>query len=239
MTPEHVERSLTRHARRVWVGLLVVVLATISAAVAYTAHGVGLANARADRADAERLRDRLASAQDITTLRSQVRALGGTPVVSAPPAQGGSGVDVSEVVRDVLAALPVPRDGRDGEPGPPPSGAQVQAAVTTVCQRVGCRPADAQVAAQVAAYLAAHPPAAGRDGTDGKDGVDGKDGTNGNDGRDGVDGVGIADITNRQDGAQCVITVLLTNGASKELPWQCQPTPTATPTPTTSRAGTR
>lgn len=242
MTPEHAEHALARHARRVWVGLLVVVLATISAAVAYTAHGVGQANARADRADADRLRDRAASSrdraassQDITTLRAQVRALGGTPAVTGPKPEGG--VDVSEVVRDVLAALPVPRDGRDGEPGPPPSDAQVRAAVTTVCARAGCGPSDVQVATQVAAYLAAHPPAAGRDGASGKDGTDGangKDGHDGKDGRDGAPGIGIATISGvQQDGPNCTITITLTDSTRRDLTWTCQPTATATPTPTT------
>lgn len=50
----------------------------------------------------------------------------------------------------------------------------------------GANASDEQVAAAVAAWLKANPPAAGRDGVDGKDGRDGADGKAGRDGKDGA-----------------------------------------------------
>lgn len=136
-------------------------------------------------------------------------------------------VDVAEVVRQVLAVLPRPRDGRDA---PPPTQAQIEQAVEQVCARAGCGPTDAQVAAQVALYLTEHPPPPGATGPTGPTGPQGPPGEPG---ATGPAGVGIASISDiRQSGSECTITVTLTDGTSRDLTWQCQPTPPPTPTPT-------
>lgn len=136
-------------------------------------------------------------------------------VVEQPPPQ----VDTAQIVREVLAQLPPPREA------PPPTQAQVDAAVTRVCAARACAPTDEQVATEVAMFLTANPPAPGSPGQDGTDGAPGADGQPGQDGAAGQDGVGIADVTLQQNGPDCVITVVLTDGSTRDLAFQCRPEP--------------
>lgn len=83
------------------------------------------------------------------------------------------------------------QDGRDGKDAEPVSGEQIAAAVE--------------------AYIAANPPASGRDGVDGKDGAPGEPGEKG---LDGADGVGVAGAMIGRNGD---LVVTLTNGEVKSL----------------------
>lgn len=86
--------------------------------------------------------------------------------------------------------------------------------------------ADEQIAAVVAAYLAANPPAAGKDGRDGIDGRDGKDGVSGRDGADGKDGAPGVKGTDGRDGISLAgamidregnLIVTMSNGEHRQL----------------------
>lgn len=126
-----------------------------------------------------------------------------------------------------IADMPVPKDGRDGVDGK--DGADGRDGVDGVPGHDG-KDADPmtaeQIAEAVADYLAANPPAAGKDGRDGKDGaagvdgkdgadgVDGKDGADGRNGADGKDGVGLADAIIDRKG---VLVLTMTDGRVKDL----------------------
>lgn len=100
----------------------------------------------------------------------------------APP------VDENAIAQRVLAAIPVPADGKDGAPGSSVTVDDVRPLVVE------------EVAKAVAAIPA---PAAGRDGRDGMAGRDGEKGLDGKDGANGVDGqdgLGFDDLTVEHDG---------------------------------------
>lgn len=108
--------------------------------------------------------------EDSIALGEQVKRLGGKPVVDPP-------------------ATPT-----QGERGPGPTAAQVQAAVADYCAGDRCKPtvSRSQVAAAVADYCAGGL-CQGKDGTNGGPGTDGTDGANGADGTDGAPGPGPTD----------------------------------------------
>lgn len=130
-------------------------------------------------------RDRAISAlaSGDSQLRSQVKALGGTPQVPPPQviisgvagAQGiqGPGPSDAQVASAVAAYL-------TAHPVPGASTAQIAAAVTAYLIATpppsgppGPGPSDQQVANAVASYLQANPPPSGPPGADGKDGANG------------------------------------------------------------------
>jgi hypothetical protein len=147
---------------------------------------------------------------ELATLKAIAPAAGpsGEPGPVGPPGVDGKNADEAkvraEVVADLqaslrdlvreeiaraVAAMPAPRDGRDGK------DVDVIAVKTLVEAAVaGVKQVDVvpMIRAEVAAAVAALPaPKDGRDGVDGRDGtngVDGKDGAPGTNGRDGVDG---------------------------------------------------
>lgn len=154
--------------------------------VAFLFMVVGRASSRIDVLNSAGLsRDRAvaALASGDSQLRSQVKALGGTPAVPPPQviisgvagAQGIQGpgpsdAQVASAVAAYLAAHPVPGV----------SPAQISAAVTAYLVAspppsgpAGPGPSDQQVANAVAAYLQANPPPSGPPGADGKDGAPG------------------------------------------------------------------
>lgn len=129
-----------------------------------------------------------------------------------------------------IADMPEPKDGRDGVDGK--DGANGRDGVDGA---PGLNGKDAnpvtveQIAEAVAEYLAANPPAAGKDGRDGvdgkdgvpgldgmdgRDGLDGKDGTPGHDGIAGKDGVGLAGAVQSKDGN---LVLTLTSGATVDV----------------------
>lgn len=114
------------------------------------------------------------------------------------PGRDGKDCDMDAVmarVDEVLAGLPVPKDGADGRDG-----------------------ADADMEAlksHCADLIAAIPqPTNGRDGRDGDAGPAGERGADGKDGRDGSDGVGLAGAMIGRAGD---LVVTLTNGEVKSL----------------------
>lgn len=120
----------------------------------------------------------------------------GHPTVAPPPRsiiahptqvvpQPTPTVDVDAIVAAVLARIPTPADGR---PGPPPSAAQVAAALVQVCADQGGCPPMPVVTKALAAALAAHPPSAGPTGPPGPIGVPGEPGPSGPAGEPGPSG---------------------------------------------------
>lgn len=94
------------------------------------------------------------------------------------------------------------RDGVDGKDASPITREQIMDAV---------RAMPDVFAEAVKEYLAANPPAPGKDGCDG---IDGKDGANGRDGVDGKDGISLAGAMVDREG-QLIVT--LSNGEHKPL----------------------
>jgi hypothetical protein len=141
---------------------LVLVMAAIGLGIALTSYRVDSLATQLEESQADRaaLHDELdEEAEDSAALWAQVKRLGGKPVVDP-------------------AGAPT-----QGERGPGPTAAQVQAAVADYCAGDRCKltVSRSQVAAAVADYCAGGTcrGAAGADGTDGVKGADGADGSAG------------------------------------------------------------
>lgn len=144
---------------------------------------------------------------------------GEQPVVTPPPVTGPSSDEIRTSVEvwfatHDLALTPGYATSMQAAvtryliANPPPAGAD---------GKNGRPPTEREIAAQVASYVSAHPPADGRDGvdgTDGQDGIDGENGSNGVDGQDGADGRGIATSSINADGH---LVLTYTDGASDDL----------------------
>jgi hypothetical protein len=147
------------------------------------------------------------------------------PVPTAvPPAQ----VDYDRIVREAVAQVRavVPR-GPAGRPGPAPTPAQIQTAVSRVCAGARCGPSQGAIAAAVAAYFSANPPPSGPPGQPGADGAEGPQGPAG---EPGAVGRGIASI----DVADCRMTVTYTDGTTAGPFDVCAPSPSPSPSPSGS-----
>jgi hypothetical protein len=120
-------------------------------------------------------------------LFDQVQRLGEEPVTPDPDS-----LEVPDPLTEDDQPESAPMRGERGEPGPPPSMAQIAAAVTNFCLENGlCKGPDgktptvdelrAMVSDAVAAFCAndACKGDPGNDGNDGRDGIDGKDGLDG------------------------------------------------------------
>jgi hypothetical protein len=152
---------------------LVFVMAAIGLAIALNFQRIDTLGAQLEesRTDRTSLRAELNEQESASAaLAEQVKRLGGKPVVDPP-------------------ATPT-----QGERGPGPTAAQVQAAVADYCAGDRCKPtvSRSQVAAAVADYCAGGL-CQGEDGTNGGPGADGTDGVNGADGTDGAPGPGPTD----------------------------------------------
>lgn len=122
------------------------------------------------------------------------------------PARGEPGRDGIDVKDGAPGA-----DGSDGKDGRDGKDAELTAE---------------QLASAVAEYLAANPPAAGKDGRDGengrdgkdgepgRDGIDGKDGAPGADGKDGRNGLDVKDLFRAEGGR---LIAVLSDGSTKDL----------------------
>ncbi|MGL5816642.1 MAG: hypothetical protein ACRCYR_03695 [Phycicoccus sp.] len=153
----------------------------------------------------------------VNELREQVIAEGATPVV--PPATPGdppptpdaqlSEAEVEQTVREVIAGYDLPSQQV--------VQSLIQASVARVEAIPGPAPTQGQVLASVrpvvAAYLAANPPAPGKDGTNGDNGSPGTAGAEGQagaNGKDGAAGRGIASAS--FDEGSCILTQVYTDG---------------------------
>lgn len=141
----------------------------------------------------------------VASLSDRIAALEQRPVRDG--IDGRDGKDAEPLALEVVAArvaalLPPPREGETGPPGPQGERGTDAPPLTRAQVMDALQAMPDVLAAAVAEYLAAHPPAAGRDGVDGQDGADGRD------------GVGLAGALITQDGS---LAVTLTNGTVQTL----------------------
>lgn len=116
-----------------------------------------------------------------------------------PPGKDAEAVDVAEIVRSVVAALPAPVAGSPGKDGAPGADGK-SLALEDVRPLIDAEVERTMTAAVARAVAALPPPPAGRDGRDGLNGVQGEKGVDGKDGRDGADGLGFDDLSVEHDG---------------------------------------
>lgn len=144
-----------------------------------------------------------------------IRQLVADAVAEIPAPKDGKDVDmdavramIDDAVAKAVAAVPAPKDGRDGKDGKDAEPVTVGQIVDAV------RSAPDAVKAAVVEYLTANPPPAGKDGKDGEKGDPGKDGKDGSDGRDGKDGVDAVEFF-KSDAGHLIVT--MSNGATRDL----------------------
>jgi hypothetical protein len=206
---EQVEarHQIRRYRHRAWLGVVLIGLAALAV-------GLLMVNARVTAAD-RRADDR---AREAAALATQVRGLGGVPVVQPPPGPPGA------------PGLPGP-PGPAGPPGPRgpagPSGLPGDdGPAGSPGPRGGPGPAgqDGQPGQDGAPGTPGEPGTPGAPGEAGPPGPQGQPGDPGQPGQDGRDGRGIAGISDvEQDGATCRITVTFTDSTTQDLVWTCRP----------------
>lgn len=123
-------------------------------------------------------------------LQSEITAFNAEPVPgpAGAPGKDAEPIDKDVLVKELLAMIPIPADGKGGMAGAP--------------GKDGRDGVDGQKGVD------------GKDGLAGANGVDGKDGLRGADGAKGADGLGLAGAMIDRDGA---LQVTLTNGEVKNL----------------------
>lgn len=152
--------------------------------------------------------------------------------VAALPApkdgKDASPVDHGAIIKEVLAQIPVPSNGKDGVDGRAGQDCDMEAVRGLIAEAVKSIPAPKDGRDGIDGKDGAHGADGkdGRDGVDGQKGLDGKDGlagANGVDGKEGrpgidgakgADGLGLAGAMIDRDGA---LQITLTNGEVKSL----------------------
>jgi len=110
------------------------------------------------------------------------------------PGRDAAPVDVPAIVADVVARIPVAKDGRDGRDGSPGKDVDTEHVLGVVLEKV------AKALDAIPIPKDGSPGLNGKDGADGIHGKDGSPGLNGKDGADGVHGKDGAPGLNGKDG---------------------------------------